>query len=145
MKGYPPYFLGTLMLTVVVVFVTGLLLIPSLFTFRLDIDWFSDFPNSWRTPSATLHTGMSLLFLMLAGALWSIHMRSGWARKLQRVSGGLLVGSLLVLTLSALGIFYFGDEDWSMAASLIHLVLGGVMGLMFVWHWQKGRRLLMAR
>ncbi|MDX1802902.1 MAG: hypothetical protein R3292_02400 [Alcanivorax sp.] len=141
MRGYPRHFSGLLYTCLLLIVVTGLALLPTFLDMRLqmDVPWRPDF--SQRTGIALLHTGGGLLLAWLLGALWSVHMRAGWRRGKNRISGVLLMTVLVVLMLSCLGIFYAGDEALSIGSSLVHVVAGLLLPLLAMGHWLLGRRL----
>jgi hypothetical protein len=143
-KGYPRWFEPTLLGVVTVVFLSGCLLLPT--TLEMRAEW----RLGWRlAPDARLwvaaaHAAVAFLFLLVMGSLWSVHMRAGWRRHRERVSGMLLVLCLLWLALSALGVYYLADEAWARVAGLGHLVIGVLVVLPFTWHgvmgWRHRRR-----
>lgn len=140
MKGYPKWFVPALIGTLVVLFATGGLLAPTTLAVHAEL------PLTWRLPGparllcAALHAAGGFAALALVGALWALHMRSGWRRRLQRRSGVLLATTLMLLAVSALAIYYAGDERVSAAAALSHLILGVALLLPFGWHSLRGRR-----
>ena len=61
-----------------------------------------------------------------------------------RIGAAMLVSLLAILAISALGIYYLGDEAWSVTTAWVHVVVGGVIVLPFVWHvwiapWRRMR------
>jgi hypothetical protein len=140
MKGYPRWFEPALLGVVSAVYLSGCLLLPT--TLEMRADW----RLGWRlAPEARLlvaaaHAAAAFLFLLVMGSLWSVHMRAGWRRHRQRGSGLLLVGCLLWLALTALGVYYLADETWAKVAGLGHLVVGLVVLLPFLWHAIVGWR-----
>ena len=89
---------------------------------------------------AALHAAGGFALLLPMGALWSVHMRSGWRRRQQRASG-----LLLRLALTALGVYYAGEESLGTAAALLHLGLDALLAAPFGWHWVHGQRAIRAR
>ena len=140
MKGYPGWFLRTLVAALLLVFVTGLLLAPTTLALRgeLDLPW--RLPGSGRVLTAALHAAGSFALLLLMGALWSVHMRSGWRRRRQRASGLVLGLMLLVLAASAVAVYYLGDDTLGAVSSFLHLGTGLALAAPFGWHWVHGRR-----
>jgi heme A synthase len=104
-----------------------------------------DVPVPWRLEGdqrllvAAAHLIVSLAFVGIMGALWAVHMLRGWRMKRNLLTGILMVGLLVVLALSAVGIYYLGDEVASKWASLIHTGLGVTIGLMVWLHVIIGR------
>lgn len=144
MKGHPRWFRPGLMAVALSLLLSGLLLAPSMLMMRAEVEvpWHLD--GSQRVGVAAWHALSAMLATWVVGALWTVHMRAGWRRRLQRVSGALLVGLLSVLAGSALGIYYLGDESLSVLAAWVHLVVGLVILLPFAWHawyapWRRHR------
>jgi hypothetical protein len=145
MTGYPRWFVPALVGALVLMFGSGLLLAPTTLTMRLDLALPWRLPGSARVLTAALHAAGGFALLLLVGALWSVHMRSGWRRRQQRASGLVLGLMLLGLTVSALGVYYAGEESLGMAAALLHLGLGVALAAPFGWHWVHGRRAMRTR
>jgi len=140
MKGYPPWFVPVLVGTLLLMFVTGMLLAPTTLVLRAEFALPWRLPGSGRVLTAALHAAGGFMLMLLVGALWSVHMRSGWRRREQRASGLVLGTLLLVLAASAVAVYYLGDEVLGMAAALIHLGAGVALAGPFGWHWLHGRR-----
>lgn len=140
MKGYPRWFVPLLVGALLLMLGTGLLLTPTTLALR------TEFALPWRLPGpgrvlvAALHAAGGFMLLLVVGALWSVHMRSGWRRHRQRASGLLVGVLLLVLTASAIAVYYIGDETLGTVAALVHLGVGLVLVGPFGWHWVHGRR-----
>lgn len=141
LSGYPNWFHHLLLVVAVLVSVTGLLMLPTMMEFKLDWDVVWRLSGEQRLTTAGIHTLASWLLLMQVGALWHAHMRAGWRKRLNRISGVATVCMILGLTLSAAGLFYLGAEEAQLAAALVHSGLGvSVIGL-FAFHVIKGRRI----
>ena len=143
MKGYPKWFSRRFIsLNLSFLFFTGFLLIP--ITLDLQLGWEVPWHLSGepRVMVTALHAFFSFASLVMVGSLASIHMRQGWKRRLRRTSGISLVGSFVLLTLTALGIYYFGNEQLSLIARLTHMALGISLPLLYVLHMSLRRRLL---
>ena len=140
MRGYPRRFVLALALVCALVWVSGLLLAPT--TLALRAAW----PLPWRLPAsarlgtAALHTAAAFALVFFCGALWVQHMRGGWHNRRQRVSGAAAGAVLFVLVVSALFIFYAGDDAWANAAALTHLTVGALLALLLPWHALRGKR-----
>lgn len=145
MIGYPRWFVPALLAAMLLMLLTGVLLAPTTLALRLDwaVSW--RLPGAARVLTAALHAAGGFALLLQMGALWSMHMRSGWRRRQQRASGLLLGLLLLGLALTALGVYYAGDESLGTAAALLHLGLGALLAVPFGWHWMHGRRAVRAR
>lgn len=140
MSGYPKGFYGFLTVAGLVLFVTGLLLVPTLLEMRLEwsVPW--RLATDQRTLAAAAHLVAAFTVVAIAGSLWTLHMQRGWRMKRNRVSGSLLVAVLAVLGLTGAGIYYFGDETLSKWSSLSHAILGLAIGLVVWWHVTHGKK-----
>ena len=145
MKGYPGWFLRVLLATLLLVLASGLLLTPTTLTMRFDMDVAWRLPGAARILAAAAHAVGGFAAMLLLGALWSVHMRAGWRRHRHRASGALVGGLLLLLALSAVGLYYLGEEQAGALAAALHLGIGLVLVLPFGWHWIAGRRSLRAK
>jgi predicted lysophospholipase L1 biosynthesis ABC-type transport system permease subunit len=140
MKNYPRGFLLALLVVCLLAWIGGVLLAPT--TLALRLEW----PLPWRLPAparlavAALHTAAAFALAFLCGALWARHMRRGWRCRRQRASGMLMSAILLVLAVTALFIFYAGDDALAHAAALIHLGAGLLLALPLAWHGLRPRR-----
>ena len=141
LSGYPPWFYGFALAVLCTLFGSGMLLIPHLMEFRLDMDPPIEVSSGLRLGSAALHSFIAFIAIGLVGALANVHMRAGWHRKLNRTSGLFLLGIFLFLLASAVGIYYFGDETLSQFASLGHTLVGLALLLFFIWHSLRGRNI----
>ncbi|WP_319557618.1 hypothetical protein [Thiomicrorhabdus sp.] len=145
MNGYPKGFLIFVTAFLIALWLSGILLLPSVAVFRLewDYDWLMDLPFSsgdLRHTITTLHAIFAWSFTAMVGAIWTIHMRGHWRRRENRFSGGLFSFLWIALFISALGIYYFGDPDNSLYSSLIHSAVGLMIPLMLWQHKRSGKK-----
>jgi hypothetical protein len=87
-----------------------------------------------------LHGIGAYAFLVIAGALIPVHVKVGWSMAKNRTSGITLAAILGFLALTALGLYYVGDEaarDWS---SLAHWAIGIVALPILLIHVLRGLR-----
>lgn len=141
MNNYPRWFTGSLIGTFAAVVTTGLLLAPTTLALRAEFDAVWRLPATARLGAAALHAAGAFALLLFTGALWSVHMRSGWRRRRQRASGLGLALLLLGLSITALGVYYLGDDRLGAFTALLHLGLGFVLPAPMLWHWLQGRRI----
>jgi len=96
-QGYPRLFTSTFLTLAVLALGTGLLMIPLLMTFKLgmNVDWYPS--GSLRIWTTALHVLSGFAVLFLTGAIWSIHARAGWLRKMRHISGVLLLFGIIWL------------------------------------------------
>ena len=139
MKGYPHWVLPTLLATTGTIVATGLLLAPGTFVTRAEMDLAWMLPSDGRIATAALHATAGFAMMLLTGALWSIHMRAGWRKHRRRGSGLALALLMAGLAVSAVGVYYFGNETLAAAAAFIHLAMGSLLALVFGWHWVTRR------
>ena len=140
MRPYPRGFKPSLLTVISILMTSGLALAPTTLALRAGwaVPWRAG--GDARLALAALHAAAGLALLLFVGALWAVHMRSGWRNRRQRASGALLGAGALLLALSALGVYYLGDEQWAALAALSHLLLGLLALPLFLWHWLRGRR-----
>ena len=117
-----------------VLFLTGLLLAPTTLVVRLEKEVPWRLSTESRVVVAGIHLLLAFIALAIVGALSSIHMRKEWNRKRNRASGITLVGIFVFLSLSGIGIYYFGNETLSLLSSISHLVIGVFIAAIYVWH-----------
>jgi hypothetical protein len=141
LSSYPRWFFSLLISVLLALLSSGLLLIPSMMEMRLDLAAPFAVDGGLRVGSAALHTTAAFLTMILVGALSIVHMRMGWRRHLNRISGLALLLFLAVLLLSAVGMFYFGDEAFSRVSSIVHTLAGFALTVLFLWHLEHGRRI----
>lgn len=134
MNGYPVSFRTLLHLTVLALVVTGLLLTPGALEMRLEwsMPWSLD--GGQRVWAAASHALSFFLILLLIGALWTVHMRAGWLRRENILSGAALLGGFALLAISGLGLYYAGDESLGRIALTGHLIAGLGMPVLLAIH-----------
>ena len=137
MSGYPKGFYTVLMILGVALFVSGVLLVPTLLAMRLEIDVPWRLETDQRTITAAIHLVAAFAVLAATGAVWAVHMQRGWRMKRNRITGSLLVSILAVLGLTGAGVYYFGDEGLSKWSSLIHASAGLAVVLVLSWHMTR--------
>lgn len=63
-------------------------------------------------------------FLVILGAMIPVHIPLGWNQRRNRASGVVLLGIIALLSLTALGLYYIGEDALRASTSLIHWVVG---------------------
>lgn len=139
MTGYPKWFSRLLWWVSVLLLATGLLLIPTMLDMRLEWDVPWRLEGDQRVYVAAAHFVVGFALIWVTGALWTVHMRHGWRRKQNRLTGALLAGGLAVLILTAAGALYAGDEALSLWSSLGHTLLGLTGVVLMPAHYLIGR------
>jgi len=137
LPGYSFWFFGALCCVVLIVFTSGVLMLPTMLEFKLDQDVLWRLSSSQRLPVVAIHSVLSLALLSLFGALWQLHIRVAWRKKQHRGSGLSLCVFLGLLAITGVGLYYLGSEFGLLWASVIHSIVGMVFGVFFIWHlWQ---------
>jgi hypothetical protein len=70
------------------------------------------------------HGVTAYAFLLIGGAMIPVHITLGWNTRRNLKSGLTLAGTCLVLTVSALGLYYMADEISRKWVSLLHWTVG---------------------
>ena len=145
MNGYPKSFNFSLKTVFSMLWLSGVLLIPSCLMFRLEFDWewlmdLSISSGQTRHILTVLHAMLGWSLLWFLGALFTIHIRNHWRRRENAFNGIVFLSAWILLIASALGIYYLG-VDWSNRLSaIIHTALGLLMPLLLILHISKGRK-----
>ena len=134
MKGYPSWFRSLLLGVAFVLTVSGLLLAPTTLVVRLDLDLPWRLNGVQRDLTAALHLAMAFLLAMALGALSTLHVRIGWRRHHNRRSGAGLMGSIVALAATGIGIYYLRNESIANFAAISHLGIGLLVSVVFVLH-----------
>jgi hypothetical protein len=111
------------------------------------LDWFvrvaGDFgPEHHPAERWTLiaHGVVAYTFLAVAGAMIPVHITLGWNTRRSLKTGLTLASALLLLTLTALGLYSLGDETQRHWVSIIHWSVGLAAGAVLLVHALIGRR-----
>ena len=147
MNGYPKSFLPSLMATTLLLFISGVLLLPSLMIFRLqwDIDWLMASPlasGDLRLWITAIHVFLGWAMIWFIGNLWTIHIRNHWRRKENFVSGLTFILFWVLIIFSSLFIYYVSNHDLSQYSSILHTILGLMLPLALWIHRYYGKRSL---
>ncbi|MGK0674667.1 MAG: hypothetical protein ABWU16_08430 [Halothiobacillaceae bacterium] len=134
MNGYPAGFVHILWITLILLFVSGLALVPNALDARLGLELGLWSLGHRRTGVAALHAASFFTTLMLLGALWTVHMRAGWVRRENVFSAILLLVAFGLLTTSGLMLYYAGDELVGQIALGIHLLAGFSLPMLLFAH-----------
>lgn len=96
-------------------------------------------------PALVLHGVAAAALLWAFGLIWLGHVRRAWHRRFNRRSGGTMVGLMVWLGASGLGLYYLADEQWREVASIGHWTLGLFAGAWLPIHVWRGRRAVRAQ
>lgn len=89
--------------------------------------------------SLIVHGIAAYFFMATIGSLIPVHIKLGWVLGGHRWSGSALAGTLLLLSLTALGLYYASDELLRNWTSVIHWSLGLLSLLAIVLHVLRAR------
>ncbi len=140
MNGYPRGLGPVLWSTLSAVAFSGLGLLPTTARVRWEWVWPWGLSGEARVGVVALHVAGALLMVGLIGALWAVHMRSGWRRRRNQVSGALLLALWAAMVFSAPVILYAGSEAWSNAGANVHVATGLVLPVVLAVHAMFRRR-----
>ena len=87
-----------------------------------------------------LHGVAAYAFLIVAGSIIPVHVRLGWTLRRNRKSGLTLAMLCILLAVTALGLYYLGDDVSRHWASLVHWVVGLAALPALVLHAINGQR-----
>ena len=96
----------------------------------------------WSRTSASLlmlHGAGAMVMLVLFGGLIPFHVRVGWRRNRNRMTGSLMLGANAALIVTAFGLYYAGAEPVREWASDVHIAVGLALPTLLVWHVVRGR------
>jgi hypothetical protein len=97
-------------------------------------------PGSWRPFWLQLHGAAAMATLLVLGALVPLHVLPSWRSRRNRPSGLTISTVMAVLTVSAYGLYYSGDDHWRALLSGVHSWLGLAAPLLIAGHVWLGRR-----
>ena len=85
--------------------------------------------HPWEHGVRFIHSTLTYGLLVAFGYMGKAHVLPSWQNKKRqrRISGGFVVGTVVLLWISALGVLYLGDEAGNLAIAWVH----GVLGLLF--------------
>ena len=86
------------------------------------------------------HGMFGYAFLIIAGAMIPVHIRLGWHLDRHRWTGSTLASTCVLLTLTALGLYYLGDELMRHWVSLVHWSVGLLAIPALLVHALRGRQ-----
>lgn len=140
MRGYPKGFLTLLLFSLIVCSLTGLLLIPPALELKFFITIFNPTPELFSAYIPVLHASVAFLLFGIVWALWAVHIRMGWRKKQNRVTGIILVLGFLFLFMSGMGLYYCIDENYLNYSSAMHMVVGILINMIFMGHYLYAKK-----
>lgn len=85
------------------------------------------------------HGAAAYAFLIIGGAMVPVHITLGWNTRRNLKSGLMLAGTCVILAVTALGLYYVGDEISRNWVSITHWVIGLVVIPALLIHALIGR------
>jgi len=89
--------------------------------------------TGFQITSMIAHGVISFFALLALGSLWE-HVHKGWGSQNRRFSGVSMVSVSAILILTALPLYYAGDEVIRSLAAMIHSTAGMFLPLALLWH-----------
>ena len=110
------------------------------------LDWFVRVPGEFGPEhhpaqhwSIIIHGVAAYFFLATMGSLLPLHIILGWILGQHRWSGSALAGALLLLSLTALGLYYAGDDLSRSWTSIVHWSVGLLALVTILLHVLRAR------
>jgi hypothetical protein len=97
----------------------------------------------WQAISADLlmvHGGVTMVTLVLLGALTTVHIQRAWRVQRNRLTGTVMAASNVVLIATAFGLYYAGSDTFRVWISYVHIVFGLSLPALLFIHVLTGRR-----
>jgi hypothetical protein len=98
-------------------------------------------PHPWAGPLLAVHGSLAYAGLLLYALVGQTHLRVGWRRRDIHRRAVLLVGALLALALSGLGLYYLADDVLLPWLRWSHVTAGALLPLALALHVARGRRM----
>ncbi len=98
--------------------------------------------HAWQLPTLHVHAILGLLFLFLFGYVYGMHIEPGLKGTRRRFSGIVMVGVIILLSVSVPGLYYLTDGNFKSGTVFVHTYLGLVAPVPFLLHllWKERRR-----
>ena len=87
--------------------------------------------HPFEHPALVVHGVVGLLLVWLFGVIWLPHVRRGWQMRHHRLVGGTMLALMLLLSLTAAGLYYLADEGWRAFAGNAHWY-GGLLAVLWL-------------
>lgn len=85
------------------------------------------------------HGFTAIVFTFLLGLIYGVHIKRTWPMQKRRKSGLLLVGVILVISISGFLLYYVSDESFRYWSATIHWVLGLSVPVILIRHIRSSR------
>jgi hypothetical protein len=100
----------------------------------------SEFGQEAAATLLMAHGGGAMITLMMLGALVPVHLRYGWRKRKNLVTGITVATVNTALIVTAFGLYYLGSEAVRPWMSDVHNALGLAIPVLLVGHIWWGRR-----
>lgn len=109
--------------SILALLLTGLVWLLAHYFLRTASEFGGELPHPLEGWALRLHGIFAYAFVFVFGSMSTVHIILAWTRHRNRRSGALLLSSVVLLAISALGLYYGADTVHS-AVSVIHWVIG---------------------
>ncbi|OAF17723.1 hypothetical protein [Bradyrhizobium neotropicale] len=92
--------------------------------------------DDWSEPARILlmlHGVTSYALLVIVGSLLPLHVRAGWLRRQNIITGVAVTATMAILSVTAL-VLYYGGEETQAVAKWVHLAVGVGCIILFPAH-----------
>src|SRR5690349_2464315 len=100
--------------------------------------FFGSHGNAAVSPSQVLalrvHGALAMVFLVVLGSLFPVHLYVGWGQRKNRPSGAFVIATCLILILTGWGLYYSGNDSIRGFLSPAHAYLGLALPLIIYLH-----------
>ncbi len=135
MTGYPKWFnKNFITITVVLLFVSGILLIPNTLNHKFELEVPFELSGNLRLITTATHILAMCVGLFILGGVSAIHAKIGLKKKQNAITGISLYLFFILLVLTGLGILYGSGEILISASSAIHIVAGVLLLVIYLFH-----------
>ena len=135
MRGYPKGFLTFLLIIMAITFISGIVILPQAMELKFAFTLPNPVPEQYSILLAFIHGISSILLIFIIGSLWAYHMRQGWRKKENIISGIGLCVCFTLLFLSAMGLYYLSNDISLGIASIVHISIGIAVAIVFALHY----------
>jgi cation transport ATPase len=98
-----------------------------------------DLKDAVQAWALKIHGAAAMATLVLVGTVLTAHVKYAWSARRNRLSGIFFLTVFGILTVTAYGLYYFGDDRLRAWTSGIHLGIGLILPLFLLMHILIGR------
>jgi len=141
MKSYPNWFYYSLLTSLAILILSGILLIPTALDMRFEWNVIWRLSGEQYLIAVAMHTTVSYLTLTALGALIPIHMKAGFITKKNYFSGLGLILLFIILATTGVGLLYLANSQLILLVDALHILIGIALIIIFLVHFNfKNRR-----